>query len=63
MEEEQVNLWEIKDALSGACFHGEVWVRCPYCKEAHEMVGSTPLIRKDGYDIYRCDCGKLFKNR
>lgn len=63
MTEDQIDIWEIKDALSGACFHGEVWVRCPYCYEAHQMVGSTPVAVKDGFRIYKCSCGKLFKDR
>ena len=59
---EKINVYKIENALTGACFHGEVWVRCPHCHEAHEMVGSTPLMVKDGYRIYRCKCGELFKD-
>ena len=51
----------IPTALSGACFHGEVWVKCPHCGKAHQVVGWTPLMKKGRYDVYRCDCGKLFK--
>ena len=34
---ETVNVMELKDALPGACFHGEVWVKCPYCGKATEL--------------------------
>ena len=60
---EKIEVYKIPSALSGDCFHGEVWVRCPHCKKAHEMVGSTPLMEKDGYYIYKCSCGELFKDR
>lgn len=52
----------IKNALPGECFHGEVWMRCPYCRKATEMVGSTPIKVQDGYRIYKCECGELFKD-
>ena len=60
---EKIDVLKIPSALSGDCFHGEVWVRCPHCKTAHEMVSSTPIKKKDGYRIYRCSCGELFKDR
>ena len=59
----KINILDIPHCYSGACFHGEVWVRCPHCNKAHEMVGSKPLMEKDGYYIYRCSCGKLFKDK
>ncbi len=59
----KINVYEIPSALSGACFHGEVWMKCPHCMKAHQMVGWTPLKVKDGYRIYRCSCGELFKDR
>lgn len=63
MLENQLKLWEIKDALGGACFHGEVWAICPYCHKRHELMGSTPIRVEHGYRIYKCSCGKLFKDR
>lgn len=54
----------IPRALSGACFHGEVWVKCPHCMSGNQMMGKKELYKQDGYSIYKCDeCGKLFKDR
>lgn len=60
---EAINLLNIKDSVCGICFHGEVWVHCPYCGKAHQVVGKVPLKVKDDYKIYECErCGKLFKD-
>ena len=59
---EKIDVIDIPKANSGACFHGEVWMKCPHCGEAHQMVGWRPLKVKDGWNIYRCSCGKLFKD-
>lgn len=54
----------IPNALSGACFHGEVWVKCPRCNSGNQMMGKEALYKKDGWFIYKCDnCGKLFKDK
>lgn len=58
----KLDLWKIENAEFGDCFHGEVWKQCPYCGRAHQMVGKTPLTVIDGYRVFRCECGKLFKN-
>lgn len=50
-------------ATEGACFHGEVWERCPYCKWGHEMMGKRPKYTRESgrVKIYECEhCGKLF---
>jgi len=58
------NIYLIPNALYGACFHGEVWVRCPKCLEAIEIVGARPVDEVKGYRIYKCrKCGDLFKDR
>jgi len=55
---------KIPNALAGACFHGEVWVKCPHCMSGNQMMGKQALYKQDGYSIYKCDeCGKLFKDR
>lgn len=59
---EKINLLQIPSALLGACFHGEVWVKCPKCKIGYEVVGSEPLAVRNGYRIYRCVCGQMFKD-
>ena len=62
MDNKNVNL--IPEALKGACFHGEVWVRCPHCKSGAELMGKPAIDKQEGYFIYKCDeCGKLFKDR
>jgi hypothetical protein len=30
-ELKSINVNDLRDSLRGACFHGEVWVECPYC--------------------------------
>ncbi len=58
------NIELIPNALYGACFHGEVWVKCPKCGEALEVVGAHPIDKVNGYRIYKCKkCGNLFKDR
>ena len=49
-----INVNDLRDSLSGACFHGEVWVKCPYCGTGHEMmkkigckVGIEPHIERE----------------
>lgn len=53
----------VHSAVSGACFHGEVWVRCPHCKMGNEMMGARPKCtrEKGRVKIYECEhCKKLF---
>lgn len=55
---------KIPNALPGACFHGEVWVKCPHCNAGNQMMGRQALYKQDEYRVYKCDeCGKLFKDR
>ena len=58
----KIDLIHIPNAEFGDSFHGEVWVRCPHCNKAHEMVGATPVAIKGKYRIYKCSCGELFKD-
>lgn len=61
---EAINVYEIEEACPGACFHGEVWVRCPYCGRGNEMAGAKPIRKKDGWRLYKCDCcERIFKDR
>ena len=53
----------IPSMKDGACFHGEVWGVCPHCGEAHQIVGKPFEYVEDGWSVYRCKCGKLFKDR
>ena len=55
------NIELIPEALNGASFHGETWVKCPYCKKAHEISTWYPKITKNGYGVYKCSCGESFK--
>ncbi len=50
--------------LSGACFHGECWERCPHCGNGIEMMGNRSRSeRVDGVRITLCPhCGKPFRN-
>lgn len=53
---------EVKSALPGDCFHGEVWLRCPYCLRGTQIVGKPPADIKGRWIFYECDvCGKIFK--
>lgn len=63
MKTELKPLSEIRKAVPGACFHGEVWCRCPYCGKGHELMGKRPIRSQDGYRIYLCDCGEQFKDK
>ena len=60
-ELEKIDVNKLRDSRTGACFHGEVWVRCPYCETAHQMVGCSD--RKDGYYIVKCNCGNYFRDK
>ena len=62
-ELEKIDVKILEDSGYGACFHGEVWVSCPYCRSGHEMVGSNDPI-KDGYFIIECEkCGKIYRDK
>lgn len=61
-ELKRINVDYLRDCIPGDCFHGEVWVRCPYCGKGHEMTGCNS-DRKDGYLIVECECGNYFKDR
>ena len=60
---EPIQTFLIKDAMNGACFHGEVWVICPHCGESNEVSYAKPWREKDGYKIVKCACGRLYKYR
>ena len=61
-ELKNINVNELKSSLLGACFHGEVWVRCPYCGSATEIGYFPP--EKDGYFIIKCDnCKNIYKDK
>lgn len=54
----------IPEALAGACFHGEVWIRCPHCRNAIEIYGTRGEYEKDKFRYYKCEkCKKMFKDR
>jgi hypothetical protein len=41
-ELKSINVNDLRDSLRGACFHGEVWVKCPCCGryiEISEVLG------------------------
>ena len=61
MKLEKLDVKTLKDSLPGACFHGEVWVKCPYCGKATEIGYFPP--EKDGYFIIECECGKLYRDK
>ena len=53
----------IEEAKGGACFHGETWLRCPYCDYAFEYFqaayGSAFHRTKENIygkerDVYTC---------
>ena len=51
--EEKPNEEYIPRLLGGACFHGEVWMRCPHCGVGIEAHGIP-----DGVKIHKCHkCG------
>ena len=61
---ENINISSIPKSMRGACFHGEVWVRCPYCHSGNELMGATPEFRIDKWEVYKCEkCGKYFKDK
>lgn len=56
----------LPNALSGACFHGEVWMRCPHCNYGIEMMGmfGKEIDTYESYRIYQCPkCKCYFKDR
>ena len=54
----------IKEALPGACFHGEVWMSCPHCGEAFESYSAHSEYVKGKFRYYKCTkCGNMFKDR
>jgi uncharacterized C2H2 Zn-finger protein len=62
----EIEVDKLKDARAGGCFHGEVWIRCPYCGKEVELVGYDPVLTriKDGYFIIKCKrCKKYYKDR
>jgi len=59
----ETDLYTMKESEPGACFHGEVWVRCPYCGKAMQLVGVEPVATIKNYRIFRCSCGELFKDK
>lgn len=61
---ERIDVFGIKDAIPGPCFHGEVWVKCPYCKEPQELMGVTPIMEIDGCKMFKCSkCDMTYKER
>lgn len=64
MDLEKIDVNKLKDGRPGGCFHGEVWVTCPHCGKAVELVGLNPIMVKDGYYIFKCKrCYKYFRDR
>ena len=60
-----VNVMMLPDAIPGACFHGEVWMQCPHCKEGFEMYGmmGKEVAIEGKYKAYRCpNCHEYFKD-
>lgn len=56
----QIDVSQLAPALTGACFHGEIWVRCPYCTAGNEISNVTD--HKNGYYIIKCcSCHQYFK--
>ena len=53
----------VPSALSGACFHGECWERCPHCGDGIEMMGNRSRSEMVGdVRITLCPyCGKPFR--
>lgn len=61
---DEIDVSNIPSLKDGACFHGEIWMVCPYCDNAMEMMGSTYLLKKNGYKLYQCEkCKKIVKDR
>lgn len=60
-ELKSINVNHLRNALPSNCFHGEIWVECPYCRKPHEMMGCRD--RKDGYLIVKCKCGHYFRDK
>ena len=59
-----IEINKIPDAKSGACFHGEVWVRCPHCNNTIEIQGARYEYKENGFRVYKCkSCGKYFKDK
>ena len=58
---EEMNIAKIPNAISGASFHGETWVKCPHCGQGNEISYATPIYNCDGYAVHKCKCGELFK--
>ena len=59
---DEFHISQIKHCLSGAVFHGEVWVRCPYCENGNELQGKDRKKCR-GYSLYECEkCHKIFKD-
>ena len=52
---DEINIYDIPSLRDGECFHGGVWMICPCCNTGMQMVGRTPLLKKNGHKIYRCD--------
>lgn len=54
----------VPHVLSGACFHGECWERCPHCGDGIEMMGNRSRSEiVSGVRITLCPyCGKPFRN-
>ncbi len=66
MDLEKIDVDKLKDARPAGFFHGEIWMKCPYCGKDIEMMGFNPgLTRiKDGYNIIRCmRCKKYYRDR
>lgn len=55
---------QIPSAKGGGCFHGEVWMCCPYCNEAIEVQSTKEEYTEDGYRVYKCKrCNNYFKDK
>lgn len=59
-----MDISNILRAEPGACFHGEVWVRCPHCHAGNEMMSARSEFKIDDWCVYKCEkCGKYFKDK
>lgn len=60
---EKINVLAIPNAVKGRLFNGEVWVQCPHCRANHQLIGKAPFEIYHGFKIYKCSCGRFFKDK
>lgn len=58
------NINKILNAKNGACFHGEIWIVCPYCNNSIEAQSTKEKYIENGYRVYQCKtCNNYFKDK